>query len=423
MRVLIVDDENGKVVEIAGVLEESGVGRDNIVVVTTAAAALKELRNTYFDLLIIDMFLPHRIGEAPNLTGGEELLKRIHRGADIAPPEYIFGLTANAEAMEHSRGVFADHSWHLEEVSPTKTAWKLKLMEKVRYLRAREEFTAADAAGSTEVKPPRCDLLIVCALQDPELSEFFRAANSTWEVVTYSGDPHLYRRSELSLGNARISTMALCLPQMGLVSAGVSVAKALALFRPLVVAMPGICAGRRGDCDLGDAIGANLTWDYGSGKFTEVGGEVVFEAAPFQAAASAKVVAILTELASDVELIEEIYRESPGYRPSEMPSFHIGPMASGAAVQNHKEFFTGVASQQRKILGIDMEAFAVAWASHEALEPQPHWLIIKSVVDFADGTKDSKIQRFGSYFSAKLILKAVARLFNGGADTQPRSTH
>lgn len=411
MRVLIVDDENSKVVEIAAVLRDSGVADDQIVVVTTAAAALKELKSAYFDLLILDLFLPNRIGERPSLTGGVDLLKRIHRGADVSPPEYIFGLTANLEAMEHSRSDFADHSWHLEEVSPSKTAWKLKLMEKVRYLRAREEFNAAENGGSIGDSPPRCDLLVVCALQDPELSEFFRASGGNWEVATYSGDPHIYRRSELSLGNRRISVVAQCLPQMGLVAAGVSVAKALTLFRPSVVAMSGVCAGRKPDCNLGDAIAANLTWDYGSGKFTEVDGEVVFEAAPFQAAASAKVVAILKDMESDTALMEQIYYESPGYRPEKVPRFHIGPMASGAAVQNHREFFSGVVSQQRKILGIDMEAFAVAWAAHEALEPQPHWLIIKAVADFADGTKDSRIQGFGSFLSARLILKAVTRLF------------
>ena len=69
-----------------------------------------------------------------------------------------------------------------------------------------------------------------------------------------------------------------------------------------------------------------------------------------------------------------------------------------------------MASQQRKILGVDMEAFAVAWAAHEATEPQPHWLIVKSVVDFADGTKDSRIQSFGSYLSAQIVLSAIERL-------------
>jgi len=85
-------------------------------------------------------------------------------------------------------------------------------------------------------------------------------------------------------------------------------------------------------------------------------------------------------------------------------------MASGAAVQNHKDFFDGIANQQRKILGVDMEAFGVAWACHQSFEPQPAWLIVKGVSDFADGTKNNDIQSFASYFSAKIALEALSSL-------------
>jgi nucleoside phosphorylase len=345
------------------------------------------------------------------MSGGVELLKRIHRGGDVTPPEYIFGLTANLEAMEVSREEFASRSWQLEEVGATKTSWKLKLMEKLRYLKAREEYHLLEADKTSNQKAEKYDVLLVCALQDPELSALLKATGNDWKVVTYAGDPHLYWQSELKWGTKTIRAVALCLPQMGLVAAGVSVSKAVTLFKPSVVAMSGICAGRKGDCNLGDAIGVNLTWDYGSGKFTDVDGAVVFEPAPFQAPASARVVSVLTEIRSNPAEIENIYRESPGYRPPDVPEFHVAPMGSGAAVQNHKEFFSGVATQQRKILGVDMEAFAVAWAAHEALEPQPHWLVIKSVVDFADGTKNSEIQGFGSYFSARLLRLALEKLF------------
>ncbi|MBK1794102.1 response regulator [Devosia sp. WQ 349] len=411
MKILIVDDENSKVVEIFSVLSNSGIIREDIVVVTTGSAALKELRNEYFDLLIVDMYLPNRIGEAPSMSGGVELLKRIRRGGDVTPPEYIFGLTSNLEAMEISKEEFAAQSWQLEEVSAVKTGWKLKLMEKLRYLKAREEYHLLEAGKASEQKSVKYDLLLVCALQEPELSALLKVSNGEWSVVSFPGDPHLYWHADLNSGATTIRAIALCLPQMGLVAAGVSVSKAVTLFKPRVVAMSGICAGRKGDCKLGDAIGVNLTWDYGSGKFTEVDGSVVFEPAPFQAPATARVVGVLTEIRADATEIGNIYRDSPGYRPASVPEFHVAPMGSGAAVQNHKEFFSGVVTQQRKILGVDMEAFAVAWAAHEALEPQPHWLVIKSVVDFADGTKDSEIQGFGSYFSARLLILAIEKLF------------
>ncbi|AAB91731.1 conserved response regulator receiver protein of 44.8 kDa (plasmid) [Sinorhizobium fredii NGR234] len=412
MRILIVDDENTKVVEICGVLRDAQITEESITVATTAASALKELKESYFDLLIIDMYLPNRIGEAPSLSGGVDLLKRINRGNDVQLPEHILGLTSNLEALAASEEDFSARSWFVEEVGPSKTTWKLRLMEKLQYLKAREEYQGNQSKSEIISTRPECEVLFVCALLDPELTALHAVSGCDWEVVTFPGDPGIYWSASLKFGANTVSAICVCLPQMGLVAAGVTAAKAITLFKPKLVVMTGICAGRKGDCDLGDIIGANLTWDYGSGKFTEVAGAVVFEPAPFQAAATARVGGVLAELSNDNELLQKLYKESPGYRPAKVPKFHVAPLASGAAVQNHKEFFSGVVTQQRKMLGVDMEAFAIAWACHEALEPQPSWLVIKSVVDFADGTKDSQIQSFGSYISASLAIYAVDRLIN-----------
>lgn len=413
MRILIVDDENSKVVEICEVLREADIDSECIAVATTAAAAFKELKGNYFDLLIIDMYLPNRVGEAPNLSGGVDLLKRIHRGKDILLPEHIVGLTSNLEALQASEKDFTAKSWFVEEVGPSKTTWKLRLMEKIQYLKAREEYQSTQSRIETiATVRPECDILFVCALLDPELSALHKVSGCKWEVVTYPGDPAIYWHAKMQFGERTALAICMCLPQMGLVSSGVTAAKAIALFKPKLVVMTGICAGRRGDCNLGDAIGASLTWDYGSGKFTEVDDKVVFEPAPFHVAASARVVGVLTELSNDKVLLAELYKNSPGSRPEAVPTFHVAPLASGAAVQNHKEFFSGVATQQRKMLGVDMEAFAIAWACHEALEPQPNWLVIKSVVDFADGTKDSKVQTFGSHISGALAIAAIDKLLN-----------
>ena len=121
MRILIVDDENSKVVEICEVLSRSNVSQDDIEVTTTGAAALQALKREYFDLLIVDMYLPSRIGEQPSLSGGIDLLKKINRTDAIKLPEYIMGLTSNAEAMALSLDDFGTSSWFLEEVGPSKS--------------------------------------------------------------------------------------------------------------------------------------------------------------------------------------------------------------------------------------------------------------------------------------------------------------
>ena len=404
MKILIVDDENSKVVEITRVVQESGVDPDVIQVVTTAAAAVRELKSRYYDLLIIDLVLPLRVGEKPERSGGVSLLKQVHRSSEIQAPEFILGLTADEAALSESKDSFADVLWSVELSGHGSGEWKLRLQQKLQYLIARENWRDGLAVD----QELECDVLFVCALLDPELIQLHAASGVEWEKVTFPSDPTVYWKTQLVIGSHSLVAYSMCLPQMGLVSAASGVSQATRTLAPKVVAMTGICAGRKGDCDLGDAIAATLTWDYGSGKFVKKDGDVVFEPSPIQVIADATVQSAITALIADNGKAQKYYDECSGYRTKSVPRIHKGPLASGAAVQNHEEFFSGVASQHRKILGVDMEAFGVAWACYQSLEPQPKWLVVKGVSDFADGTKEDDIQSFASYFSARVCLDALA---------------
>jgi nucleoside phosphorylase len=50
-----------------------------------------------------------------------------------------------------------------------------------------------------------------------------------------------------------------------------------------------------------------------------------------------------------------------------------------------------------------MEAYALFAATEEAGEPRPVPLVLKSVVDFADGKKNDQFQAYGSYASAQML--------------------
>ena len=51
MRILVVDDDNGKVVDVVKVVEQAGIDSSAIEVATTAASALKMLEANTYDLL------------------------------------------------------------------------------------------------------------------------------------------------------------------------------------------------------------------------------------------------------------------------------------------------------------------------------------------------------------------------------------
>jgi nucleoside phosphorylase len=85
----------------------------------------------------------------------------------------------------------------------------------------------------------------------------------------------------------------------------------------------------------------------------------------------------------------------------------IGPVASGAAVLQNPEIVADVQKQHRKTLGVEMEAYGVFVAAHEAPEPQPRVLAIKSVCDLADEQKSDDFQGYAAYTSARFLRLLV----------------
>lgn len=404
MRILVVDDDNGKVVDVVKVVEQAGIDSSAIEVATTAASALKMLEANTYDLLVVDLVLPRRIGEPPIADGGAELVQKIHRSDSVRVPEFIVGLTADREALERSMVSFSNLLWSIELSGNDQTQWKVRLQQKLHHLRSREQ--QREPTGFEKVE---CDVLFVCALPEPELSELHKASEVSWEQCSFDFDSNLYWKSAFERDGRKITAFSTSLPQMGLVAASTAVSQAVRTLSPKVVVMSGICAGRKGDCELGDVIAASITWDYGSGKFIESDGVVVFEPAPIHVLVDATIQSCIKGICADPELVKKFYESCPGFRPGKPSKVHFGPMASGAAVQNYRDFFTGVADQNRKILGVDMEAFGVAWACHQSVSPCPKWLVVKGVSDFADGSKNNEFQSYSSFMSAKVAIEIALR--------------
>lgn len=79
-------------------------------------------------------------------------------------------------------------------------------------------------------------------------------------------------------------------------------------------------------------------------------------------------------------------------------------MVSGAAVVAHKPTFDALLAQHRGILGLDMEAYAVAAAALGAGRPRPQTVIIKAVCDYADKDKEGDFQEYAASVSTAFAL-------------------
>lgn len=82
-------------------------------------------------------------------------------------------------------------------------------------------------------------------------------------------------------------------------------------------------------------------------------------------------------------------------------------MASGSSVIADSDVVDRIRKQNRKVIAIDMEAYAVYAACAASPYPQPCAVTIKSVCDFADAMKNSSVQKFCSGASVRVVQAAI----------------
>jgi nucleoside phosphorylase len=173
------------------------------------------------------------------------------------------------------------------------------------------------------------------------------------------------------------------------------------MYQPKYLVMLGICAGIQGKCNLGDVIVADPTWDWGSGKRgVDVNGSPVFQAAPYQMQLNNGISQLASDLANDQSVLGNIRGGWSEATPNGVLKIHVGPMASGASVISDDETARSIATQNRELIAIEMEAFAVMAAVEYVANPKPTAVIIKSVCDYADANKNDDWQKYASYTSA-----------------------
>jgi nucleoside phosphorylase len=190
---------------------------------------------------------------------------------------------------------------------------------------------------------------------------------------------------------------------MGMPASACLAMKIISHFRPKYLCMAGIAAGVIGA--FGDILVADQAWDYGSGKICTTTDQNS-EFAP-----SPNYLQLAPRLKEKVEyfrthrkvFLSQIHDQWPGDPTSHILSLHIGPMASGAAVLENAAVIQGIVAHNRKLIGVEMEAYSIFLACALAPSPRPLPLIAKSVCDFGTPPKTDVYQRYAAYTSATFI--------------------
>ncbi|UVO40573.1 response regulator [Bradyrhizobium arachidis] len=399
MSVLVVEDDNVKFGRVHAALEQSRVKSADIVHAITASQAIQELGRREFDLILLDINIPRRLGEGPVRGGGVELLMEIHRDKSLKPPRYIVGLTAFEDVVQEFGEKFTDLLWTLIFYSENSNHWISQIGAKVAYIEA-----AKGSKNFTDGTTYGVDLAIVCALEGVELSAV-RSLPCGWQPLRLERDETRYLIGGVLDGERVYSVIAAAAPRMGMSASAVLTSKMIAQFRPRLVAMVGICAGRAEKTQLGDVIVADPCWDWGSGKIDSVDNVPHFRPAPHQIELDTDIGALLKEVCADVAMLATIKSAARGSKPSHELRVHFGPLASGAAVVANSDTFNSLLLQHRNLLGIEMEAYGVVVASKGSGKPRPLPLILKAVCDFADKDKADDFQEYAAHTSALLLHK------------------
>lgn len=396
MKILVVDDNYDKAEEIKRYIP-SGVSC-NIDNAQSVRNALENMKVTRYDVLITDIQLPLVYGDEVSVDGGVQLIKSLFSSDIIKSPLFIISMTSHVSSINDHARFFKEHGIPMLQSGVDISNLKSILL-------ARSKIVSSETH--------EFDIAVITALPE-ELDAVLNVDLEWGEPITIPGDGNFYHTGKMRLESGEVKkVVAVSCIRMGMPTASATSAKLLLKFNPKLIVMTGIAAGIKSRTQLGDVLVADCVWDWGSGKITEDGGETKFLQAPHQLSIDPTFKAAFLEVQRKREWLDEILTGWPAEnRPSGSVNIHIGPVASGAAVIENMNVIENIKGQHRAVVGVEMEGYGVAQAASVVSGDKVKALVIKSVCDFADPSKNDNWHKFAAYTSAELALRFVRKYYS-----------
>lgn len=254
------------------------------------------------------------------------------------------------------------------------------------------------------------DIAVICALKTPELQHLLEASGCVWRAVPADQfDPVTYQHCELVTTRGKTVRIIACAPtQPGMPSSAIAATKMILRFRPKLVAMVGIAAGaKKARQGYGDIIAADVTFDYDSGKIeTSDTGAPVFLPDPHPLHIEARLRDRLQHWSASRVVLDSVYAAWRAKKPDTVLKLHVGSLGSGMPVVDNQATVEAVVVHWRKLVGLEMEAYAVHLACRDSVQPPPMFLCMKSICDFAHAKSDDW-QDYAAYTAAELFVRFI----------------
>lgn len=378
VKVLISEDNHSKLESIVTFIKSLGVLEENILTATTLTEFSSKL-GPDIGVCVIDIRIPAYHGAAPeqNGLGMLQLLESSSNGK-----VKLLAISAFPEEFDDIRSKFERQGCVLADYN-NKDVWQNALRILILQSMAQVKF----------------DFLIFVALQK-ERSPYLAFPELQGRAINRDG----LTCYDIVLNGKTGSVIEL--PRMGLVDAAITAAKCIDKYSPVFVAMSGICAGFKGNAEMGQLLISELAYEYQTGKWVKDG----FKAEPYQVPISERLRLQIRSSLDNGDVTLNLENGWRGSRPSSVTHPKVAIFTSGSAVIADKSFMNQVAERHRKVSGLDMEVYAIHRAAHLS-RTTPDVLCAKVVVDLGDSKKDDSIQDYGCYVSARYVLESIKVYF------------
>lgn len=399
MRILIADDQTSRYRNVIAKIKDLGIDRKNIDLVGSANEARDKLVQGSYDLFILDILLPlWTEDEGDTGQHSNDILLELFKTEEFKKPIKVIGITGDKTTVQSELKIFEKHLLPVIEYDASSSVWEDQLVESVAYIKSLKlELLRPN------IELERVDLVVVCALNDPELAEVLKLPWE-WSVPETLNEKVFFSRGKFKSKERIFTVVAAHAERMGMVHSALLCTTLINEFNPKVITMTGICAGIEGKVNLGDIIFAELVWDYQNGKRIE-SGELEFE--PYQMVAAQCVKASALQLSKSKQFFRSLSLDYTEKEISSIPKLYIGPVAVGSSVLADRQAVEDIVKQNRKVLGIEMETFGLYTAAYNAKYPSPKVFALKSVCDFANSKKDDDFQSYAAFTSAKTLKELV----------------
>lgn len=402
INILVIEDNSHKLATIRNLIGGcAGISKCDCANDINSARVF--LENTFYDLLILDLNIPKRFGDDPVPQNSVDLLDELEKSRRLVKPSNIIGLTEFEDLKSKYQHDFEKHLWTIIHYDAKTLEWEVILKDKILYLLSSKSTMLTSASREYQY-----DIAFITALRTPEF-EFVLNLPLKWNTLKIPNDSAEYHVAIYELNGHKFNFVAGYAPQMGMAASAVMTMKMIHNFRPKYVVMTGIAAGiDPTSTSPGDVLVAQLSFDYGNGKSTiDDDGKPRFEPDYKTVELNRDVTDELQACIAKCQFLDEIYNEWKfGNKPAERVRVHLGPFASGSSVVVDPDKLSEIKEHQRKLIGIDMEAYGVYYAANNCSKPKPKACIaMKSISDFGNKAKSDNYQSYASYTSAQFAFR------------------